>query len=81
MNGLAASIAEEKIFLCAHIFQYLHLHLQLLPAGHSANPRPNLALRAAVRHRPVRLLLPLTRLKAKRADLRFEPETARVLTL
>jgi hypothetical protein len=55
--------------------------LQLLPAGHSANPRPNLALRAAVRHRPVRLLLPLTRLKAKRADLRFEPETARVLTL
>jgi hypothetical protein len=37
--------------------------LQLLqPAGHSANPRPNLALRATVLHRPVRLLLPLTRL-------------------
>jgi hypothetical protein len=54
--------------------------LQLLqPAGHSANPRPNLALRATVLHRPVRLLLPLTRLKAKRADLRFELETARVL--
>jgi hypothetical protein len=55
--------------------------LQLLqPAGRSANPRPNLDL-AGHFTAPVRLLLPLTRLKAKRADLRFELETARVLTL
>ena len=56
--------------------------LQLLqPAGRSANPLQTSPLRAKVLHRPVRLLLPLTRLKAKRADLRFELETARVLTL
>jgi len=46
--------------------------LQLLqPAGRSANPLQTSPLRAKVLHRPVRLLLPLTRLKAKRADLRL----------
>jgi len=53
----------------------------LLPAGHTANPVQTSPLRATVLRRPVRLLLLLTRLKAKRADLRFELETARVLTL
>jgi hypothetical protein len=50
--------------------------LQLFqPAGHGADSGPDLVVWPAILWRALGLLLTLPRLKAKRADLRFELET------